>query len=220
MIVRPVTCFELVELIPHRCRDHVADVEQQRFVGSPAHAKEVRSAEATSSGVSHSIRWPAPSITVAPPHASPSDDREQLVLATPEHELRAGDAVQPLAQPAVAERPDQAGGGDLGEVHGDRRLLLAVVGEAVGDLIGHALGEQVGESLGRRVRRRGRSRCCLRRRCRTAPAAPAWPRSPDAARPARRRSCPPTEAPTTLTGPSAAAPVASIASQNTASQSR
>ena len=31
---------------------------------------------------------------------------------------------------------------------------------------------------------------------------------------------PPTEAPTTSTGPSAVAPVASIASQNTASQSR
>ena len=53
-----------------------------------------------------------------------------------------------LRNAPVAERPEQAGGGDVGEVAGDRCLLVAVVGETVGDLVGDALGEQVAEPLG------------------------------------------------------------------------
>ena len=43
---------------------------------------------------------------VAPPHGSATPTGSRLVLVAPQHQLRAGDAVQSLAEPAVAERPD------------------------------------------------------------------------------------------------------------------
>ena len=57
-------------------------------------------------------------------------DREQLVLVAPQHQRRAGDAVEAAGLAAVAERPQQAGGGDVAEVAGDRAFLGAEVGRS------------------------------------------------------------------------------------------
>ena len=151
-------------------------------------------------------------------HALDVADGQQLVLVAPQR--RASGSVMRwsrLGLAAVAERPQQAGGGDVAEVAGDRRLVRARVGEAVDERLGHALGEQVAHPLGRRARRRGRGRGCASSKmpngASSASAVTASGRS--AARSAA--SIPPTEAPTTGHG---SAPVASRASQTTVSQPR
>ena len=58
-------------------------------------------------------------------------------------ERRAGEAVEPAGVAAVAERPEQAGRGDVAEVAGHRALVGAEVAEAVDERLGHALGEEV-----------------------------------------------------------------------------
>ena len=106
----------------------------------------------------------------APPLVRPG---AALVLAAPEHELRAADAVDAAGQAAVAEGPHQAGGGDVAEVAGDRCLLGPEVGEALGDPSGTPLANRwaMRSPAGRRRRRSPGRR---RRRSRTAPSAPGW----------------------------------------------
>ena len=57
--------------------------------------------------------------------------------------------MDPLGHTVVAERPQQAGRGDVEQVAGDWRLLLALVAEAIGERVRDALCEQVAHPVGR-----------------------------------------------------------------------
>ena len=77
-------------------------------------------------------------------------NRQQLVLVAPQGHRRAPQPVQAARLAAVAERPEQARRGDVGEVPGHRPFFRAEMGEALDERLGDALGEEVAHPLGGR----------------------------------------------------------------------